>query len=173
MTLTDFLAGFVKSFVFAILIAGIGCLRGLQTAAGASAVGVGVDAAGNAYLAGNSDVTDLPTTPGVLVPSGAGAFAAKVNTAGSSLAYLTYLGQGAETLPPLFSPHTRAADNDSSLLDVVDSLLNKGVVVNGDLVLGVAKVDLIYAKLSVLLAALDRVMGEPSSKPKTRTKRRR
>ena len=33
---SDFMAGFVKSFVFAILIAGIGCLRGLQTAAGAS-----------------------------------------------------------------------------------------------------------------------------------------
>ena len=39
VTLTDFLAGFIKSFVFAILVAGIGCLRGLQTAAGASAVG--------------------------------------------------------------------------------------------------------------------------------------
>ena len=39
VTLTDFLAGFVKSFVFALLIAGIGCLRGLQTGAGASAVG--------------------------------------------------------------------------------------------------------------------------------------
>lgn len=39
VTFTDFMAGFVKSFVFAILIAGIGCLRGLQTAAGASAVG--------------------------------------------------------------------------------------------------------------------------------------
>jgi phospholipid/cholesterol/gamma-HCH transport system permease protein len=39
VTLTDFLAGFVKSFVFATLVAGIGCLRGLQTGAGASAVG--------------------------------------------------------------------------------------------------------------------------------------
>ncbi|MEP7182901.1 MAG: MlaE family lipid ABC transporter permease subunit [Betaproteobacteria bacterium] len=39
VTMTDFLAGFVKSFVFAVLVAGIGCLRGLQTAAGASAVG--------------------------------------------------------------------------------------------------------------------------------------
>ncbi len=39
VTLTDFLAGFIKSFVFAMLVAGIGCLRGLQTAAGASAVG--------------------------------------------------------------------------------------------------------------------------------------
>jgi len=39
VNLTDFLAGFVKSFVFATLVAGIGCLRGLQTGAGASAVG--------------------------------------------------------------------------------------------------------------------------------------
>jgi len=33
------MAGWIKSFVFALAIAGIGCLRGLQTAAGASAVG--------------------------------------------------------------------------------------------------------------------------------------
>ncbi|MDH5246025.1 MAG: ABC transporter permease, partial [Betaproteobacteria bacterium] len=39
VTMTDFLAGFGKSFVFAVLVAGIGCLRGLQTKAGASAVG--------------------------------------------------------------------------------------------------------------------------------------
>ena len=39
VNLTDFMAGFVKSFVFALIVAGIGCLRGLQTAAGASAVG--------------------------------------------------------------------------------------------------------------------------------------
>ena len=45
----DFMAGFVKSFVFAILIAGIGCLRGLQTSAGASAVG---DAATRAVVSG-------------------------------------------------------------------------------------------------------------------------
>jgi phospholipid/cholesterol/gamma-HCH transport system permease protein len=39
VNLTDFLAGFIKSFVFATLVAGIGCLRGLETGAGASAVG--------------------------------------------------------------------------------------------------------------------------------------
>ena len=49
VTLTDFLAGFIKSFVFALLIAGIGCLRGLQTAAGASAVG---DSATRAVVSG-------------------------------------------------------------------------------------------------------------------------
>ncbi len=49
VTMTDFLAGFVKSFVFAVLVAGIGCLRGLQTAAGASAVG---DSATRAVVSG-------------------------------------------------------------------------------------------------------------------------
>lgn len=45
----DFMAGWVKSFVFALLIAGVGCLRGLQTAAGASAVG---DSATRAVVSG-------------------------------------------------------------------------------------------------------------------------
>ncbi|HEX9300805.1 MAG TPA: MlaE family lipid ABC transporter permease subunit [Casimicrobiaceae bacterium] len=49
VTTTDFLAGFVKSFVFAILVAGIGCMRGLETAAGASAVG---DSATRAVVSG-------------------------------------------------------------------------------------------------------------------------
>jgi phospholipid/cholesterol/gamma-HCH transport system permease protein len=39
ITYVDFLGGLFKSFVFGILIAGIGCLRGLQTTTGASAVG--------------------------------------------------------------------------------------------------------------------------------------
>jgi len=46
---SDFMSGWVKSFVFALLIAGIGCLRGLQTLAGASAVG---DAATRAVVSG-------------------------------------------------------------------------------------------------------------------------
>ncbi len=49
VTFSDFMAGFVKSFVFALLIAGIGCLRGLQTRAGASSVG---DAATRAVVSG-------------------------------------------------------------------------------------------------------------------------
>ncbi len=38
--LKDLMAGLVKTPVFALLIAGIGCLRGLQTETGASAVGI-------------------------------------------------------------------------------------------------------------------------------------
>ncbi|MCA9409450.1 MAG: MlaE family lipid ABC transporter permease subunit [Candidatus Omnitrophica bacterium] len=37
--INDFLGGFVKSFVFGFLIAAVGCLRGIQTKTGASAVG--------------------------------------------------------------------------------------------------------------------------------------
>jgi hypothetical protein len=53
---------------------------------------------------------------------------------------------------------TPVVPKDGSLLDVVDSLLNKGVVLQGEVVLGVANVDLIYLKLSALLSALDRAM---------------
>ena len=67
----------------------------------------------------------------------------------------------------------------STLLDVVDTVLNKGAVLNGDVVLGVANVDLVYVKLSVLLGALDRVMDyqrthkKPSPKLETRRRTRR
>ena len=36
----DVMAGLIKAFVFGGLVAGIGCLRGLQTKSGASAVGI-------------------------------------------------------------------------------------------------------------------------------------
>ncbi len=39
VTITDLAGGLVKSLVYGIVVAAIGCLRGLQTASGASAVG--------------------------------------------------------------------------------------------------------------------------------------
>jgi uncharacterized protein (TIGR03437 family) len=54
---------------------------------------IAVDAAGNAYLAGNTDTTDLPTTLGAFETTGLGAFVAKVKADGSGLDYLTYFGQ--------------------------------------------------------------------------------
>jgi gas vesicle structural protein len=47
---------------------------------------------------------------------------------------------------------------ETSLLDVVDNALNKGVVLSGDLTLALAQVDLVYARLSLLLCAADRVL---------------
>jgi hypothetical protein len=47
---------------------------------------------------------------------------------------------------------------DASLLDVIDHVLGKGLVVTGDLVLGVANVDLVYVRLTALLCAADRLL---------------
>jgi hypothetical protein len=47
---------------------------------------------------------------------------------------------------------------DASLLDLVDNVLTKGVVIDGEVVLGLAGVDLIYVRLGVILCAADRVM---------------
>jgi hypothetical protein len=48
--------------------------------------------------------------------------------------------------------------SDISLLDTVDNLLNKGLVLTGEVVIGLAGVDLIYLRLSALLCAADRVL---------------
>ncbi len=66
---------------------------GLFSTIGTAGAGIAVDAAGNAYIAGNSTL-GLPTTPGVLSPAGIGAFVAKINAGGAGLGYLTYLGSG-------------------------------------------------------------------------------
>jgi hypothetical protein len=49
-------------------------------------------------------------------------------------------------------------DAEATLLDLIDNLLSKGVVLNADLILALANVDLVYVRLSALLCAADRVM---------------
>ena len=61
------------------------------------------------------------------------------------------------TAPPA-STVARIIDSDTSLLDVLDNLLNQGVVLNADLILALANVDLIYVRLSALLCAADRLL---------------
>lgn len=56
---------------------------------------------------------------------------------------------------------------DASLLDIVDHVLSKGVVLTGDLLLGVADVDLVYLRLSAVLCAADRILG-PAARPRRR-----
>jgi hypothetical protein len=48
---------------------------------------------------------------------------------------------------------------DASLLELVDHVLNRGVMVTGDVVLGLAGVDLVYLRLSALLCAADRIFA--------------
>jgi hypothetical protein len=47
---------------------------------------------------------------------------------------------------------------DASLLDLVDNALTKGVVVSGDVVLGLAGVDLVYLRLSAVLCAVESLL---------------
>ncbi len=49
---------------------------------------------------------------------------------------------------------------DASLLDVVDNVLSKGVVLTGDVTIALAQVDLVYARVSLLLCAADRVLPD-------------
>lgn len=69
------------------------------------------------------------------------------------------------------SPRTPVPDKalleeaDATLLDLVDNVLTKGVVIDGEIMLGLAGVDLIYLRLGVVLCAADRItgsMGGPS-----------
>jgi hypothetical protein len=52
-----------------------------------------------------------------------------------------------------------------TLLELVDRVLHKGVVVTGDITLSVAGIDLVYVGLRLLLASagtVDRLREEPS-----------
>jgi hypothetical protein len=50
---------------------------------------------------------------------------------------------------------TVATPQDVTLLEVLDRVLDKGVVVAGDLVISVADVDLIYVGLRLLLSSVE------------------
>jgi hypothetical protein len=48
-------------------------------------------------------------------------------------------------------------ERDVSLLDLVDRLLDGGVVIHGDITLAVADVDLVYVGLRVLISSVERI----------------
>ena len=47
------------------------------------------------------------------------------------------------------------ANDDVSLLDVLDHVLNQGVVIRGNLVISLAGVDLVYVGLDVILTSVE------------------
>jgi len=58
----------------------------------------------------------------------------------------------------------RSAEEDVTLLELLDRALDKGVVLSGDVTLSVADVDLVYVGLRLLLSSVDaaeRAKGEP------------
>jgi hypothetical protein len=75
------------------------------------AIGIAVDAAGAAYVAGQTESVDFPVTAGAVQPSHAGGFfdgfVTKLAPAGTALAWSTYLGS--------------AGDNDAGLAIAIDA----------------------------------------------------
>ena len=62
------------------------------------------------------------------------------------------------------STQSSALQQQVTLIELVDRVLNKGVVLTGDITLSVAGVDLVYVGLRVLLASvasLERQAGAP------------
>jgi hypothetical protein len=49
---------------------------------------------------------------------------------------------------------SQSLKHDVTLLELVDRVLNKGVVLSGDITLSVADVDLVYVGLRVLLSSV-------------------
>jgi len=48
----------------------------------------------------------------------------------------------------------------ASLLEIIDHVLNKGVMIRGEVMLGVAGVDLVYLRLEALLCASDKLLSK-------------
>jgi len=63
--------------------------------------------------------------------------------------------------------------DQTTVLDVLDELLNQGVVADGDVTIGLAGVDLIYLRLSTLLCAADRVLPRAPVPRRSASPRRR
>ena len=61
---------------------------------------------------------------------------------------------------------------EASVLDLLDRLLDKGVMANGDVTLGVAGVDLIYLRLATILCATDRIFPRDPLAPKRKSRHR-
>lgn len=69
-------------------------------------------------------------------------------------------------------PPTRHGGTETALAELVSRVVERGVVITGDLVVSVAGVDLLYVGLDVLLSATDRLEEnrngetEPESAPR-------
>ncbi|MEO8260564.1 MAG: gas vesicle protein [Acidobacteriota bacterium] len=79
--------------------------------------------------------------------------------------------------PRVARPQARPVATDlldpsgDTILDLLDHLLNKGVMLNGDVTLGVAGIDLIYLRLSSIFCAADRILPPGRRAGRRRTAR--
>jgi hypothetical protein len=70
-------------------------------------------------------------------------------------------------MPESMMGFSAARDDEMSLLELADRLLNRGVVLTGEATISVAGVDLIYLGLNVVLSAVEN-LKTPHAAPASR-----
>ena len=77
------------------------------------------------------------------------------------------------------TPHSVTLGNDDeqeiSLLEILDNVLNSGVVIQGSIVISLAGVDLIYVGMSIVLTSVETALKHlpPELRPLTPTRNAR
>ena len=56
-------------------------------------------------------------------------------------------------------------DDQFSLLDIVDHVLNQGIILRGNMVISLAGVDLVYVGLDVILSSVETVLEHIGTSP--------
>ena len=56
-------------------------------------------------------------------------------------------------------------DDQLSLLDIVDHVLNQGIILHGNLVISLAGVDLVYVGLDVILSSVETALEHIGNSP--------
>ncbi len=59
-------------------------------------------------------------------------------------------------------------EDEASLLDILDHVLNSGVIIHGSLVISLAGVDLVYVGLNVILTSVETALRQMNQAPPAR-----
>ena len=64
-----------------------------------------------------------------------------------------------------FDTITLDGENETSLLDILDHVLNSGVIIHGSIVISLAGVDLVYVGLNVILTSVETALRNLDAAP--------
>ncbi|MDX8292131.1 gas vesicle protein [Metabacillus indicus] len=56
-------------------------------------------------------------------------------------------------------------NRDISLIDILDVILDKGVAIQGDLIISIAGIDLVYIDLRILIASVETLVHTQTGNP--------
>lgn len=80
-------------------------------------------------------------------------------------------GENSDRMAELASPFFPRSDDETTLVDVLDRLLDRGVVVSGELTVSVADVDLLFVGVRLFLSSVDTIEDARATKEETEDRR--